>query len=176
MKEDGRVPHRDVAFGALTWLASSARRRTTTYQGGLLLLVAVWTASCGTLGEPETQFEVLLRVVERTSPAGVVTVIPVEELSAANRARGYNVGRFADGDLDFGVEFLSSQIQFEITNRSGTPATILWDSTLYLDAQGNEHRSFVSLEKSRSAIGPGKRLVVLGAPADSPLESTTVSG
>jgi hypothetical protein len=138
------------------------------FQRWLLLLVAGWTASCGTyVGEPETQFEVLLRGVERLSAPGVVTAIPVEELSSANRARGYTVGRFADGGFHFGVDFLSSQIQFEIINRSGTAATIPWDSTVYVDADGNEHRGFSSAqEKSRSAIGPGKRLLVLGAPTD----------
>jgi len=132
----------------------------------VLLLVSLWTAACGTSGEPETRFEVLLESADRWTETDAATVIPVEELSSVNRLRGYTVGRFADSSLSFGVEFLSSQIQFDITNRSGTPATILWDSTVYLDPDGNEHHGFSSLERSRSAIAPGSRLRVLGAPAD----------
>lgn len=155
-----------VTFGALASLGSRVRIERQRSRLLLLLLGAVWTASCGTSGEPETQFEVLLEGVERLSAAGAVTAIPVEELSSADRARGYTVGRFTDGGLQLGVDFLSSQIQFEITNQSGTPATIRWHSTVYLDADGNEHHGFTSRQKTRSTIGPGKRLLVLGAPTD----------
>jgi hypothetical protein len=131
----------------------------------MLLLAGVWTASCGGwVGEPETRFEVLLRGVERRDD-GTRTTIPVEELTPADRARGYLVGRFADGALHVGVEFLSSQIEFELTNRGAKPVIVPWDRTVYVDTEGQEHRGFSSaLHDGTSVVEPGRRLLVLGAP------------
>lgn len=160
------VPHIQRRVGALRLLTSLVRVRTTSLRGLLILLIAVWAASCETHVEYETAFEVPLKGVERSSAAGAVTAIPVAERSSANRARGYTVDQFTDGGLEVEVDFLSSQIQFAIHNRSGTPATIAWDRLVYVDADRNEHHGFSPRPKSRSAIGPGERLHVLGAPTD----------